>query len=301
MVPFGRVAIATAPAPSTMSPRAGRLRPIDILVLTYVAIMSLVVLARLRRFPNCAWIMLAHGLVVVLVFLVTRPALGRVGRALRELYPLILLVGLYSAIDVINGNGAIGVYDRVVQGWEGALFGGQPSRDWWMAAPSPFWSIVLHSAYLSYYLLILIPALYFAARGDLIALRRFVLAVMATFLICYLFFVLFPVAGPYYMYPHPRGAFVDNGPARLLYRGLAAGSSYGAAFPSSHVAATVAATISAWWGSRRLGLAMVVPTMLLTVAVVYCQMHYAVDAIAGLAVGGVVAPLSRLTSTDSAA
>lgn len=300
MVPFGRVAVATAATPSTMSPRAGRLRPIDILVLAYVAIMSLVVLARLRRFPNCAWILLAHGLVVMLVFLVTRPGLGRVGRALREFYPLILLVGLYSAIDVMNGSGAIGVYDRVVQGWEAVLFGGQPSRDWWMAAPSPFWSVVLHSAYLSYYLLVLIPALYFAARCELIPLRRFMLAVMATFLICYLFFVLFPVAGPYYMYPRPWGAFVDNGPARLLYRGLAAGSSYGAAFPSSHVAATVAATISASWGSRRLGLAMIVPTMLLTVAVVYCQMHYAVDAIAGLAVGGVVAPLSRRTS-DSAA
>ena len=33
------------------------------------------------------------------------------------------------------------------------------------------------------------------------------------------------------------------------------------------------------------------PTVLLTVGVVYCQMHYAVDALAGLAVGVIVAVL----------
>ncbi len=42
-------------------------------------------------------------------------------------------------------------------------------------------------------------------------------------------------------------------------------------------------------GSRRLGLLLILPTILLTVGVVYCQMHYAVDAVAGLAVGCAVA------------
>jgi membrane-associated phospholipid phosphatase len=40
--------------------------------------------------------------------------------------------------------------------------------------------------------------------------------------------------------------------------------------------------------SRRLGLVLLIPTGLLTIGVVYCQMHYGVDALAGLAVGGLV-------------
>ncbi|MEP6688277.1 MAG: phosphatase PAP2 family protein, partial [Gemmatimonadales bacterium] len=76
---------------------------------------------------------------------------------------------------------------------------------------------------------------------------------------------------------------------RLVYRTLAQGSSYGAAFPSSHVAATVTAALAAGIGSRRLGLLLLVPTLLLTVGVVYCQMHYGVDALSGLVVGVVVA------------
>ena len=73
--------------------------------------------------------------------------------------------------------------------------------------------------------------------GDLAAVRRFVLVVMATFIVCYLVFLFFPVAGPYYQFPRPAAWFTDNLPARLAYQALASGSSYGAAFPSSHVAA----------------------------------------------------------------
>jgi membrane-associated phospholipid phosphatase len=168
-------------------------------------------------------------------------------------------------------------------------FGVQVSREWWQLAPSRFWSATLHAAYLSYYLIVSAPALYFAWRGDLAAVRRFVLVVMTTFLVCYIVFIFFPVAGPYYTFPRPSSWFTDNFPAELVYQALATGSSYGAAFPSSHVAAALAATITASRVSSRLGLVLMIPTLLLTVGVVYCQMHYGVDALAGLALGGLVA------------
>jgi membrane-associated phospholipid phosphatase len=54
------------------------------------------------------------------------------------------------------------------------------------------------------------------------------------------------------------------------------------------VAASVAAALAATMGSRRLGALLLLPTVLLTVGVVYCQMHYAVDALAGLLIGAVI-------------
>jgi membrane-associated phospholipid phosphatase len=118
---------------------------------------------------------------------------------------------------------------------------------------------------------------------------------MTTFVICYLAFIFFPVAGPYYVFPRPDTWFTDNVFARMVYNTLATGSSYGAAFPSSHVAAAVAAVLSAARGSKGLGWALALPTVLLTVGVVYCQMHYGVDVLAGLIVGaGVVAGVERL-------
>jgi membrane-associated phospholipid phosphatase len=271
---------STAPALARPDP----LRAVDLLLLAYLAIVSVVAAFRLPRAPECWWLLLAHALVVVLVYLVTRPGLGPVGKTIREIYPLLLLPALYSELDILNSV-AVSVHDPLVQQWELLLFGGQVSREWWQAAPTRFWSTVFHSAYLSYYLIISAPALYFAWRGDLQAVRRFVLVVIATFVICYLVFIFFPVAGPYYEFPRPAAWFTDNLPARLTYEALASGSSYGAAFPSSHVAAALAATMAAARNSPRLGLVLLIPTLLLTIGVVYCQMHYGVDALGGLAVG----------------
>ncbi|MEP7228051.1 MAG: phosphatase PAP2 family protein, partial [Gemmatimonadales bacterium] len=265
---------STAPAQGRSDP----LRAVDLLLLAYLAIVSVVAALRAPRVPECWWLLVAHGLVVVLVYLVTRPGLGPVGRTIREIYPLLLLPALYSELDILN-VASVPVHDALVQHWELLLFGGQVSREWWQAAPSRFWSTVLHAAYLSYYLIISAPALYFAWRGDLQAVRRFVLVVIATFVICYLIFIFFPVAGPYYEFRRPAAWFTDNLPARLTYEALASGSSYGAAFPSSHVAAALAATLAAARSSRRLGLLLVIPTLLLTIGVVYCQMHYGVDAL----------------------
>jgi membrane-associated phospholipid phosphatase len=276
---------ATATAPATHS----RLQAVDILLLAYLGVISLVALRRASQNPNCWWLLGAHGLFLILLVLVTRPDLGRVGRVLRELYPLLLLIGLYGELDVLNGINGPPVHDATIQRWELALFGVQLSRVWWQELPSRFWSTVLHGAYFSYYLIVSIPAFYFAWRRRLGKLREFVLGVMITFVICYLIFVFYPVAGPYYVFPRPSAWFVDNGPARLVYAILATGSSYGAAFPSSHVAASAAATISAWRGSPKLGALLLVPSVLLSVGVVYCQMHYGVDALAGLGLGVLVA------------
>jgi membrane-associated phospholipid phosphatase len=261
---------------------------VDLVVLGYLAITAVVAAQRAHAWPECWWVVAANLLMGVLVALVTRPGMGRVGRALREIYPLLLLVVLYGQLDVLNGGG-VPVHDALVQRWELSLFGVQVSRVWWQAEPSALWSTLLHAAYFSYYFIVSIPAFYFLRRGDLVAVRRFVLAVMVTFVACYLVFIFFPVAGPYYVFPRPAGWFLANPAARLVYDTLAEGSSYGAAFPSSHVAATVAAALTAARGSRRLGLILLVPTLLLTVGVVYCQMHYAVDAVAGLVVGSLVA------------
>jgi membrane-associated phospholipid phosphatase len=295
VVPERRVAVAVAAREQVESGRASPLRPVDLLLAAYLAVVSVVAIVRAPGRPNCWWLLVGHALFGLLLYLLTRPGLGPLGRSIRETYPLLLLVSLYNELDVLNGPAGTAAYDTTVQGWELAIFGIQLSSEWWRAMPSRFWSAVLHGAYLSYYLIVVAPAFYFAWRRDLVALRHFILVVMTTFVVCYLVFLFFPVAGPYYVFPRPDPWFLDNMFARTVYDTLATGSSYGAAFPSSHVAAALAATLSAGRGSRALGWTLAVPTVLLSIAVVYCQMHYGVDAIAGLLTGaGVTAVVERM-------
>ncbi len=267
----------------------GALRPAERLVVGYVAVTTLLALSRWPGQPAIAGVLGAHLLILFLVLLLRRADLGPLGQGLRTVAPLLLLGAFYPAIDILNNFGAAAVHDAAIQHWELLLFGGEVSRTWWQAAPSRFWSTVLHAVYFAYYPIVLGPPILFLALGRRAAAERSVLWLMATFLSCYLVFLLYPVAGPYYEYPRPDAAFLDNWAARLVYATLSKGSAYGAAFPSSHVAATLVAAAAAWFGSRKLGAVLAGPALLLTIGVVYCQMHYAVDAVAGVLVaGGVV-------------
>jgi membrane-associated phospholipid phosphatase len=124
--------------------------------------------------------------------------------------------------------------------------------------------------------------IWFLARGEERSLRRAVGAISATYGICFVIFLLYPVAGPNYEFPRPSAEFLANAPAHFVYAVLQRGSSYGAAFPSSHVAAALVAAFVTGLGARKLGLLLAVPSLLLIVAVVYCQMHYAMDSLAAV-------------------
>jgi hypothetical protein len=267
--------------------KAMRWRRVDRMIAAYGLFVVALGLARISQ-RGVALIVAAHALLPLLAWLATRASNGVAGQLLRNSYPVLLLAGLYSSIDILNGFGAAATWDAPMQAAEAWLFGGQPSRDWWRAAPSSFWSTLLHGVYFSYYVIVPLPVLVFLAMRRPRALERYLDGVIATFLLCYVCYLLLPVAGPYYEFARPTGAFVANGAAQLVYATLAKGSAFGAAFPSSHVAATVAATVGAWLGSRRLGLVLAVPTVLLAIGVVYCQMHYVVDSAAGVALGLVV-------------
>jgi membrane-associated phospholipid phosphatase len=265
-------------------------RLVDRMLAAYGILVAAVSLGRLHQ-SGMALVAAAHLAIPLLAWLLATAPVTAITRILRGIYPLLLLTALYSAIDVFNRFGAAPTWDRPLQSLEQAIFGMQPSRDWWRAHPSAFWSTVLHSAYLSYYLIVVTPVFYFLARRRNDALERYLNGLLATYLVCYLFYLFLPVAGPYYEFARPTGEFIANLPARMVYAALRGGSAFGAAFPSSHVAATIAATIGAWRGSRGLGMILAVPTSLLAVAVVYCQMHYAIDSAAGLVIGVTVAGL----------
>jgi len=264
---------------------APRWRLAETVLASYALIVAVTALTRLglSRWNWC--IALAHALLVLFLWLATRPGLGPTGRVLREVAPLVLVLSLYAALDVLSGGGRIRSHDGVLLDWEQRLFGMQPSRDWWRLHPSSFWSTLLHGVYLSYYLILATPALIFLVRRDWPAFRLFTRNVVCTYCVCFLVFVWFPVAGPYYLFERPAGPFVDNVTARLVYTALASGSSFGAAFPSSHVAATTAAELAAWRGYRPLGLVLLLPVILMPIATVYTQMHYGIDALAGILIG----------------
>ena len=266
------------------------LNPVDKLLAAYLAFVTLVIAVRGGVGEATVWLITAHLLFGVLLYLFTRlNARDKVGAVLHDLYPLILLMVFYTEFGLLGldlGLASILERDTIVQGWEESIFGMQVSYEWIRRAPSVFWSGVLHFAYALYVPLVLLGPILLEARGEREKARRALFITMLAYVACWVVFVLWPVAGPNYAFEHPSGPVRDVWSARLVYSMLQGGSSFGAAFPSSHVAATIAAVGALWREWRTLAVVFVLPATLLVIGTVYCQMHYAVDAIAGLAAAG---------------
>ena len=266
------------------------MRPVDRLVAGYLTFTTLLLIVRWDLSSPETWLLLAmHALVGTLLFLFTKLKQdNRVGCVLHDIYPLLLLSTFYTELGVLAMQRDLHdtfARDAVIQGWEAAIFGRQITYEWIRLSPSVFWSGILHLAYMAYYPIILIGPALLLMRKKTTKAQNVVFTTMLAFVIYYVVFAMYPVAGPNYTFEHPTGPVREVWSARLVYSLLGTGSAIGTAFPSSHVAATVAVNFSLWREWRGLALAILVPTILLVIGTVYCQMHYGVDALGGLVVG----------------
>lgn len=208
---------------------------------------------------------------------------GSVARAIGDLLPLVAAPLLYAEIpSLIQAIGG-GYHDALIQRWETFVFGGEPARTF--AARFPFIGLseVLHLGYLAYYPAIFAPALLLFLRNERRALAETVAAVSVTCLVCWIFFALWPVEGPRYLW---TAASVPEGPARRLAVALLErGSSRGAAFPSSHMAVSVAQVVLAIRWQPRLAPLLAAIAVLVALGAVYGGFHYGIDMVVGAALG----------------
>jgi len=269
---------------------SNRLTGIDLATLVYVGIATVAVLSPVfgEAIPERASLLAVHVLLVTLVLLAPRArAAGPIGRFLGEWYPLLLLPGLYGEVHLLTVRAGF-QNERSIQQLEAWVFGPQVSYRWIRAQPNSLLSWILHICYLAYYPILYASPFGLWLRGRREASRQTIFAIMVTFYLCYAAFLFFPVAGPHYAFDTAHNAATAVWPARVAAWLVDHGDSWGAAFPSSHVAAAAVATGMALRQWRRLGLALLPFTVGLIPATVYGQFHYAVDALAGLAVAALV-------------
>lgn len=259
----------------------------DVLLAAYLLVTGVMALAAGTR----SGIVLAvvHGVAAAGVVVVSRLPLPRSGpgRFFRVGYPLVVIPLLYGELRVLDQLLFHGYFDVAVQGWEHLVFGVELSMVASRALPYRWLSELLHLGYFAYYLIIPSAAIGAYLTGGARSLERFTLTVGLAFFICYLFFAVFPVAGPRYAFP-PLSGPPAGGPVYVLVHSVVeGGSSKGTAFPSSHVAASVSALLGTWRDARRAFWILLLPVTALVLGTVYGRFHYGVDALAGLLVAAV--------------
>ena len=274
----------------------------DVLLAAYNFVVAVLWAGSIPRAPYAVSLSAAHGAAALL------PALwalrqrragdesgsGFVG-AVRQYYPLVLLAAFWSEMDLFRLSVHPVPYDGVVSQLDLAVFGTHLNAVLMPLLPERWVSEAMHLSYLAYYPLIIVPPIVLGLLGRRDALRDVVLRLLLTYLACYLVYLTFPADGPSYTTPHYGGTLTQGFFYRLSHAVTAAADTLGTGFPSSHVAGAVTmAWVGARWMSRPVVTLFVVEAAGVLVATVYTQNHFAIDALAGLAlalvVQGLVAP-----------
>ncbi|MBV9494707.1 MAG: phosphatase PAP2 family protein, partial [Acidobacteria bacterium] len=188
-----------------------------------------------------AWLALLHAALLSLTIWASTARSNTAQRVLELAPPLIIIAFAYGEVALLIAGLSIPFHDATVQRWDAALFGFQPSHQ--LATKLPIFAIseLLHVGYLSYYLALAVPPLLLYARGKANAFEQTTVVLCVTWLIGCALFVVFPVAGPRFLWSSPPG--VPDGPFRRLSMSILAGGSVrGTAFPSLHMAASLSQT-----------------------------------------------------------
>lgn len=212
-------------------------------------------------------------------------------------YALLLLPFLYWELPLLNQAVWGGRYfDGVVQGWEHAMFGGEPAIEFSRKFATLWVSEPLHFAYFSYYFVLYVFPVVVWARKGRAAFLDTVFGMMLGFATHYAVFILFPVKGPYFLFP-PPGEPMSSGPMyRTVQYLLGNGASSGTAFPSSHVAITAVQLTNAIRHMRAAVPIMVLALVGITLGTVYSGIHYGIDSAVGVVTGlavGFLVPWAR--------
>jgi membrane-associated phospholipid phosphatase len=238
---------------------------------------------------SSSWTPMAiHALALGVVLLVL--SRGAVPRTLIAWLPLALVPLLYVELRWIIPGVGRPQGDALIASLDLRLFHTEPSRTLALAWRSILLSELLHLCYLAYYAIVYVPPALLWQKKREWAFASTVFAIVTTYTLCFIAFIVLPVDGPRFLH---GPAAAPTGPIRTIVLDiLSGGSSRGTAFPSAHVAASVVASICALRYQRALGLTMLVVTLGMMVGAVYGGYHYAVDVIAGLAMGLVASAIS---------
>lgn len=279
------------------SSTAGRVLPVDRVVVVYNILLGLIWLGCWPVADYAIWAAAAHGATSLLPVALRRlpERLPRYARALRDLYPVLLIPVFWTEIDLLFPLRHTGTFDGLVSSLDQRLFGMQLAAEWMPAMPQVWFSEVMHFSYFAYYATIYVPPIVVALAGRTRAVRDMVFRLMLAYLSSYLIYLSFPVDGPHFRLEPFSGDLQGGFFYQLVTMAQGAGDSRGCAFPSSHVVGAVTIAFLAWrWFSKPLAILLTVQALGVVSSTIYTQSHYAADVMAGvtwaLAIQLLVAP-----------
>ncbi|MGB9561836.1 MAG: phosphatase PAP2 family protein, partial [bacterium] len=216
------------------------MRPIDKIFIGYFIILSFILAIRLPWYPYGKWYLLGHIVLIILFYsflALSRKTKSKFIFFIRQWYPIILFTFMYEEVGRLNHIIFPYFLDPLFARLDEFIFGFQPSLEFQHRVPSRIFGEYMYFSYFFYFLIVFVVAIPMYLKKMYRQFSEALFTVSLTFYFCYIFFIIFPVAGPRCYFP---GANMDklNGYffAKILKFVLDNAEIEGGAFPSSHVA-----------------------------------------------------------------
>ncbi len=202
-----------------------------------------------------------------------------VSKFLHYFYPIVLLAYIYGETAQFNHLFFNTFFDPYLIHLDKLLVGVEPALLFAKTFPQLWLSETFYFTYFSFYLFSIgIPAIAYYHNKE--TAQKILFIIINSYILYYLFFILFPTEGPQFYYHYGDGisrGFFHN----VIVLIQKYGESHTGAFPSSHVGMMTVFSWIAYKYIPKIFLLSLFLTLLVSFATVYIQAHYLVDVFGG--------------------
>jgi membrane-associated phospholipid phosphatase len=285
-----------APAPFLAGrPHPDRLSPADKVVVSYLAVVAVLILVAMSRVDYWWWIVEAHIAAIAAVLLIARlpPWLSEPGsrfaRVSHAWYPVILIPFTYAELEYLIPRIHPYDFDLELAAIDRWIFGTDPTV-WLERVTWPALTELFQISYVTYYFLPLTLAIVLWRKGWFEEFYFLVFAVVLAFYLSYLGYIAVPAIGPRFILSD-RQSFPLEGVLLFDWIRTTLNRAEGITrdcFPSGHTMLTIVVLECSrrfhkptFWALMPAGTALILST-------VYLRYHYVIDVIAGGLLGVVM-------------
>jgi len=237
-------------------------------------------------------IVIAFVVLITLLFHFTKSPVIEFIRDWYSIFMVGLLFSTTTKIDLIVFREYL---DPVFQYYDQLIFGYQPAIIWGTFYDFFVIQEFFHFSYFTFYIILFGIPIYIYIHKEKSEFTRTIFNIVFVYIFCYFMYIIFPVIGGRAL----RGALeLTQAYRHGLFTHIMAflynmSDHWGGSFPSSHVSVAFAITLLSFRYFKRFAWLLLINTICLSIATVFCHYHYFVAILAGYVYGFIMFGVSE--------
>jgi len=269
------------------------LKPVDLLSLSLIALLSVVAIVFNRSLPSWGWLMARYSLLALVIvsvaFYAFRAETGKLSLFVHAFLPVIIIPIIFDSLGDLIPWIWPRFLDDILIHIDHVLFGADPTV-WMERFIHPMLTNLLQLAYISYYFIPISLGIVLAVRKKQKNFDEAVFGIVLCFYLSYIGYLLFPAIGPRFTLDHLQTTGFEASPMALAIQNALnrLENTKTDAFPSGHTAVALMTLYYAWKSREKVLFWILLPVVsALVISTVYLRYHYVIDVIAGFVLNAV--------------